>query len=417
MEGSIFPRKRYRSLSAHSPGRTLCEDKLIYWGQYNEPVCWFLSILISTFYSQRIRRKLFKAAKSWNLTYQLFILLDHVLRHKYVHSDDKFADAQFFQWFSALRILNLIQEYDPTYFFKIEEMLNGYHSLYYIKYFYDILHMDSLMIDVYDRKSRNPSVMYSVYNHVIGINTGASVASVASASVANTSPSSAAKKHIPVKVGIADEQKVLSALSSTPDILIVVIHPTSAAGMPQLRSLETKNGKFINYYTIHNIINKTNILSFDDEISYNGKQYVLDAVILDNWNTYIKNGHIICGITCKGNRYIYNGWTKQVLEDPMDITKQRKIPCKLVEHDWNIHQDDKFCLSSLGCGFESQDDLRACFSFSKGRRILIYVRGTLPGQINSLPEYQTFDIDKNNSSGSQSVEHHNKKARQQGGRK
>jgi hypothetical protein len=118
----------------------------------------------------------------------------------------------------------------------------------------------------------------------------------------------------------------------------------------------------------------------DDIINYNDSLYHLDSVILCNWNK-IEIVHAIAGITCKENKFVYNGWTRTSM-DPSIIDNEitRNIPCELMPYDWNIKTSYNFCLSRKTCipdimkieGEEYNDDL--CFNFNKGDRILVYVK-------------------------------------------
>jgi hypothetical protein len=117
------------------------------------------------------------------------------------------------------------------------------------------------------------------------------------------------------------------------------------------------------------------LTSLREEIKYNDKTYILDSVIL----TDDKPCHSIAGITCKGIKYIYNGWAKTSMDPAManqEIT--RNIPCGVQQHDWNVKDGDDFCLNTITCMpdiFKQRkaDETRLCFNFSKGDRSLIYV--------------------------------------------
>lgn len=59
-----------------------------------------------------------------------------------------------------------------------------------------------------------------------------------------------------------------------------------------------------------------------------------------------------------------------------DMNTTIRIPCELMEYDWNTIKDDDFCLNRRDCipdflGIELE---RFCFNFSEGKRILVYVR-------------------------------------------
>jgi hypothetical protein len=63
-----------------------------------------------------------------------------------------------------------------------------------------------------------------------------------------------------------------------------------------------------------------------------------------------------------------------------NIAITRNIPCELMAYDWNIKKHDDFCLNTRTCIpdiLKTKEDIkktRLCFNFSKGRRILVYVR-------------------------------------------
>jgi hypothetical protein len=125
---------------------------------------------------------------------------------------------------------------------------------------------------------------------------------------------------------------------------------------------------------------KTNLTSLKEKIYYHGIEYNLDSVILANWNKK-KIGHAIAGISCKKKKYIYNGWTRTSM-DPLMIDKAitRNIPCELMPYDWNIKKHGDFCLNSKKCipdilkTKKEAKQVDLCFNFSKGKRVLVYVR-------------------------------------------
>jgi len=68
--------------------------------------------------------------------------------------------------------------------------------------------------------------------------------------------------------------------------------------------------------------------------------------------------------------------------DPAMIDKAitRNIPCELMPYDWNIKKHGDFCLNSKKCIpdiLKTKKETRKvdlCFNFSKGKRVLVYVR-------------------------------------------
>jgi len=112
---------------------------------------------------------------------------------------------------------------------------------------------------------------------------------------------------------------------------------------------------------------KNNIRNYENIIHFNGNEYKLDSCLLDNYNDYeINKGHTIVGLTCNNKRYVYNDLNH---EGNTDVT-----PCSLIPYNWDLKNNEEFCLNQTKCklNFEKEDDL--CFSFNKGNRILIYTK-------------------------------------------
>jgi hypothetical protein len=124
-------------------------------------------------------------------------------------------------------------------------------------------------------------------------------------------------------------------------------------------------------------------------------KYNLDSVLLNNWNTNSTGSHAIAGITCKKKHYVYNGWARSTMDPTMGTRKLHEFPCELMQYDWNIKENGDFCLNTEKCIPEilkrnlNNHDL--CFNFSKGERILIYVRK----DTNKDPSSQSSSSHKN----------------------
>ena len=55
-------------------------------------------------------------------------------------------------------------------------------------------------------------------------------------------------------------------------------------------------------------------------------EYEQDSVLLGNWNKNDKvAGHSIAGIKCKGDKFVYNGWTRSTLDN--HINDKMKLFC------------------------------------------------------------------------------------------
>ena len=373
-----------RNISKRSGGN-FCEKRLIYWGQFKDPICWFISILVSTFYSQGLRKKLFKASRKterWKATEdkknKVFKIFRHILDHKYLKSNDPFKDMSMLEKYSPRNILKLIHTHNKDYYLNFDDysLNQGYQSVLYIKYFYDLLGIDSVMIDVYyDNK-----VTYSLYNTINYIDYDN-------------------EKNIinyQYNMDIATKNFVIKELNREPDVLIVAIRNNLLQN--ELRMFNNVEENMLKHYDVPDK-NKEDILGYGDEITYNGIQYKLDAIILSNFNkNAVKCGHVVAGITCKGEKYLFNGYTyEKIYNKDMESVK---APCKLQLYDWNAQKTAKrkyFCLNAYKCGIIDETDSsfgkksNLCFSFGIGNRILLYVRADKPNEV--LSSYKTCNED------------------------
>ena len=141
---------------------------------------------------------------------------------------------------------------------------------------------------------------------------------------------------------------------------------------------------------IHIITCSGNMPVPGEKTVWNEKTYSIDSLLLTNFNIDIcDRGHAIAGVTCKKDRYIYNGWLR-----PNDPTKysvtEAGLPCELMKNDW-INDTNDFCLSRGICKIDFDKKLDAtkdlCFNFSKGPRTYIYIANDIddkPGQIQPI---------------------------------
>jgi hypothetical protein len=278
------------------------------------PICWFMATFVAMFYSQRSRKILLEASKHWNTEDELFKLLKNILHEKYMKVESsEIDDYRNFSDDTFINVLQYLNEHDPKSFpYNPETTSGGFKSENYIGKLYKLLGVD-----------------YRIYNY-----------------------------NMPFYHQLYSDlnDKLLGEYIDDPKILIIV---------------RRKNDTII-----PEEITKEGLKSMREKIIYNGKNYTLDSVILVNRNKdkVNKNGHAIAGITCKGKKYIYNGWTRVNMNPDMNTTI--RIPCELMEYDWNTIKDDDFCLNRKDCipDFLGIELKRFCFNFSEGKRILVYVR-------------------------------------------
>ena len=115
------------------------------------------------------------------------------------------------------------------------------------------------------------------------------------------------------------------------------------------------------------------LIDLKDEINFRGNIYKLDSILLQDQDSR----HVIAGITCGNEKYVYNGWNKQTNDPSLTSDKTDYViePCKLMKYDWNIRNGTKFCLNVKDCKLDDiTDKQQLCFSFDSGYRLLIYVK-------------------------------------------
>ena len=115
---------------------------------------------------------------------------------------------------------------------------------------------------------------------------------------------------------------------------------------------------------------------FSETFKWKGTDYVLDSLLLTNFNIdQCKLGHDVCGITCQGDRYIYNGWVRGT-KDPAKKTSGSRLPCELMKFDW-MHADHDFCINPSACSLDTVSDEKVrktvCFNVFSGSRTYIFV--------------------------------------------
>jgi hypothetical protein len=318
------------------------------------PICWFMAAFVAMFYSQRSRRKILNASKNWYVGNKLFALFKQLLNDKYLkvasrESEDyeKFSDNTFGE------VLSLLNKEDSKAFpYNPKTVSGGFNPEFYIGKLYKLLGVDYKLFD------------YNVYdNHLFYHFTNEEL---------NSTEYKIEKRKVNIYLYDNKIFKYEDKYMAAPPILMVLVRD------------DKETTDFNKTQFPHTLIpegdTKTNLTSLKEKIYYHGIEYNLDSVILANWNKK-KIGHAIAGISCKKKKYIYNGWTRTSM-DPIMANKAitRNIPCELMPYDWNIKKHGDFCLNPTKCipdilkTKKEAKKVDLCFNFSKGKRVLVYVR-------------------------------------------
>ena len=326
---------------------------LVHWTQ-TDPICWFNALLMATLFSQRSRKKIIQTmVDTWkevniqkyktyipknvqishniqifDAIYNIMMYLTHRrnLKSKLMLYQN---DVDFFRHYNSVQILQLLHYFNPN-MFPINKPVGSISQLY-IKKFYDILGVNSIIFD----RIENNQLVYSFYNDTQVLTN---------------------KHFIENYLNKIDLQKRLNK-----DIDIIMINISSV--------------KF-NYPDYYHV----GILeSLQDIIIYNDDEYELDSILLVNWNKSKYGSHGIAGITCDKQRFVYNGWysgTKDPTMQSYERSDHTDTHCQLMKFHWDANVDMSFHLDPVACQLISQqhDKHRLLFSFAKGDRILIYVK-------------------------------------------
>lgn len=114
-----------------------------------------------------------------------------------------------------------------------------------------------------------------------------------------------------------------------------------------------------------------------ESITFMGHKYVCTSLLLTNFNsTTCKRAHMIAGVTCNDNRYMYNGWMSTTVDRARRHSGKSDIalPCELMKFDW-LSQNTDFCIRTSQCGLKLKTSkTNLCFNVDNGDRTYIYVR-------------------------------------------
>jgi len=317
------------------------------------PTCWFNALLTSILYSEHSRNLLLKKSVNWNKKIKVLQTIKYILENKFLKTNDINNDYLYFDKVKPEYILGLLHKYNKKKFNLTEKQKDGYLPVLYIRKLYKLFGASLLLLDLNHEDNK---LYYSKYNNYFTY------------------------KKNGVKY-IRYVQKPLKNIidkysnNKTPDVLIINDGPEYSKNV---RSLDMK--------VLLSQSDIDDIQKLNNSIQLNGEEYVLDSVVLTNWNfRQSKLGHAISGITCNKQRYIYNGWTRQTI-DPAIVNSNDKldIPCELMKFDWDLHTEEDFCLNPKTCMPDNITDFmiqskkvhlnNVCFSFNKGDRILIYIK-------------------------------------------
>ena len=325
--------------------------------------CWFNSILMSVLYSQYSRRIITKVSKNWNKKDKFLNILRYILKKNY-------NDPSIAYYYNQIQPQLLLFKYLKKYDIKKENIFKekikkniinfGWNNFYYPNF---LKNLDPKTLDIFYDKDTNTYIVDFHKN------------------IEMTYTDEIKTNYNYKKINVPKERgEILKKINDIPNYIIVyhsdlISNKIISKGYNVLHKynrFEADTYDLSSYY-----IKFDGIKEYKDIITFNGVRYILDSCLLNNFDNG-SNKHSIVGITCNGNRYVYNGWTTQTNDPAMKDNKIKNgnnFPCSLMNFNWNLRKNEEFCLNSKLCKLDfvkNKKDL--CFSFAKGDRTLVYVR-------------------------------------------
>ena len=358
-----------------------------------ESTCWFNAILTCLLYSQYSRKLLLYEMNGFDKSNKLLMIINKILKSLYINDNDNAT-----KYFNLIRPEVILSYVKDIYRSSMQYMITtGWFSNLFLCKFIENIGRSCIVLDYYNDNlyagiTQSFDLMRDKMTDDFNFYFKYSIDNI--------------------------KQKIIDI--RTPDYLYVNIwNDNQKKGYKNIFNYYNKDNikhKLLlrNYetFTHSGLIDHKNKPLFNENITFNGYNYKLDSCIIRNYNQYTSGySHDIAGITCKNNKYVYNGWFKSTNDIGINDTERINIhnkPCKLIKYDWDIHTDDDrgVCIDLANCSLNNLKSQRQvkktpfCFSFNlkKKNHVLIYVR------INPLNSGNNYtSIDKNASISATSI--------------
>jgi hypothetical protein len=354
--------------------------------------CWFNAILMATIYSQNSRKLLLKIYKDWDTDNMFLMIIRELLLYNYVFTDKtKIFLNKFKPEVIILYMLNYFKNDVLKQHFKAVIKNTAYDNISWNSHFINKMYkyLGVKCLDITYREDTK-DFLFNV-NKKINYETDGDKIFYSS---------KFSKDDLDYNKDIEENKKILE--DTSPDVLIFTHSKLSEVYISNINSVianlnKQSGNKFKDVYNLakykpfdsaEGLKELDGLKKYQDEIFFNGSKYKLESCLLNNYNTLEEDEyltHLITGITCKNERYIYNGWDKNLSKREL---KQKKYntACPLLKYKWDLHdtKSKSFCFNTEKCNidvvkdeetFHKNDDL--CFSFNKFYRsggILIYIK-------------------------------------------
>lgn len=292
------------------PASVLACDAVLTYRQEG-PICWFTAIMATLFMSQGMRlvvaRALPRLTEAWKLPVALAMA-------RYLQGYSRVnAPGDLLGKLEPHKFLEFLRSHKPDVFNQqVQAGVTGGQPEVYTGRFLDFLGVSHFVL-------WRPGVAYrerflhSVYN--------------------NQLPFDQEARAVKARSG-----KLVRYPTATPDAPTVLLLNTGGSS-----NLETSTWKILPEEERVEGVLKT---EHARRVRYRGHWYALDSVVLINDNYGVcKLAHAIAGVTCRGQRFMYNGWAANSANKAMgQASTARAKACALMPVDWAKHQSLKIDL-------------------------------------------------------------------------
>ena len=332
--------------------------------------CWFNSILMASLYSQLSRKLLLKLSVTWDKKNNFLMVLRNILIKHYFNS------KKTIEYFNKVKPEAILFKMLITYENKgrLKQNLkknikeNGNYSKLgwinsYISIFYKYLGVKCLEI-TYLKQTNTFLVNAESYVDKTKDNVKDKIENdeirrikLNNKRILKDIPDIIVLNHSDLNIQYTNLMKAVHAIYRLSNPVFAKVHELSSYNITPSASLE----------------------KYDEIIEFNGHKYKLDSCLISNYDLDNKlQNHSIVGLTCKNNKYVYNGWNKNTTDNAAgNLNDVASNACSLIPFDWDVKKNSEFCLNTKLCKLDvlnPNEQRKLCFSFNKGSRVLVYIR-------------------------------------------
>lgn len=322
-------------------------EKVITIPQFNS-TCWFNSILMITFYSKYCRLLLKNKVKFLENPTDIQKLFINIINTSYLEYGNNDPYELVTKLYTPDDILYILNKLDSTEFNFCPNINSpGYIPGFYIHRFLNIF-IPYEKILYLDLLPNNTYIISSIFLNDYLYNNNIT------------------------EFSINDIEKISELMNN--------IHFNYLLGYIDVIIINTLfNTGSISFLQSHDMYLPIELNKYNDSIFINNNEFILDSVILKNYNTdmFDNNAHAIAGITCHNKRYLYNGWVSTTNDPSIQSNLTYTLPCNLMKFDWK--NSSSFYLSNDSCEFKqinydmSKLFTNLCFDFNFNSNIHIYI--------------------------------------------